>query len=159
MLVMILFSAAGPLSPAQAQENASISAQLAKMTPEEKVGQLFLVTFNGTNVGPDSQIYDLIVNHHIGGVVLTAANDNFVAAPDTAASAYQMIASLQKADLEPPTLATPAPSSVQLPLFIGISQEGGGSPNDQILSGLTTLPDQMAVGATWNRDLARRLDG
>jgi beta-N-acetylhexosaminidase len=40
-------------------------------------------------------------------------------------------------------------------LFIGISQEGGSAPNDQILSGLTPLPDQMALGATWNRELAQ----
>jgi beta-N-acetylhexosaminidase len=49
------------------------------MTPEERVGQLFLVTFQGTQVGPETQIYDLITNHHVGGVVLLAENNNFTA--------------------------------------------------------------------------------
>ena len=43
-----------------------------------------------------------------------------------------------------------------IPLFVGISQEGGGAPNDQILSGLTPIPDQMAIGATWDRSLAEQ---
>ena len=60
-----------------------ISAILKSMTPQERVGQLFVVTFKGTDVGDTSEIYDLIVNYHIGGVVLLAQNDNFTAAPDT----------------------------------------------------------------------------
>lgn len=36
---------------------------LQTMTPEEKVGQLFLVAFNGTDISSESDIYDLIVNH------------------------------------------------------------------------------------------------
>ena len=71
---------------------------LNKMTPEEKVGQLFLVTFTGSNANEKSQIYDLIINHHVGGVVLRAENDNFVAAPDTVSTAYQLIAQLQDAE-------------------------------------------------------------
>ncbi len=157
MLLAILFSLLTPFS-AQAGRRDSASEQITQMTPEEKVGQLFLVTFTGTNVGPDSQVFDLVVNHHIGGVVLTEANDNFVAAPDTISSAYQTIASLQRAEME--GVGTPSPtasSEVRLPLFIGISQEGGGFSNDQILSGLTSLPDQMAVGATWDRELAQQV--
>ncbi len=68
---------------------------LDKMTPEEKVGQLFLVTFTGSTANEKSQIYDLITHHHVGGVVLRAENDNFVAAPDTVSTAYQLIAQLQ----------------------------------------------------------------
>ena len=44
-----------------------------------------------------------------------------------------------------------------MPLFIGISQEGDGTPYDQILSGLTPLPSQMAMGATWNTEMARQV--
>ena len=52
---------------------------LAKMRPEERVGQLFLVTFNGSTADENSQIYDLITNYHVGGVALLASNDNFAA--------------------------------------------------------------------------------
>jgi len=36
------------------------------------------------------------------------------------------------------------------PLLIGITQEGDSIPNDSILNGMTLLPNQMAIGATWN---------
>ena len=74
---------------------AAVRATFQKMTPEERVGQLFLVSFSGTDTSDKSQIYDLIVNRHVGGVVLSAANDNFVAGPDTAAAAYELARSLQ----------------------------------------------------------------
>ncbi len=155
LLSALLLSLLAPFS-AQAHGQDTLREQIKQMTPDEKVGQLFLVTFNGTNVGPDSQIYDLIVKRHIGGVVLTAANDNFVAAPDTVSSAYQTIAGLQQAAFA--EIATPpARARAHVPLFIGISQEGGGYPNDQILSGLTSLPDQMTLGATWDRALAEQV--
>jgi beta-N-acetylhexosaminidase len=144
-------------SPVLAQGRDPVAEHLSKMTPEERVGQLFLVSFTGTDVGPTSAIYDLIANRHVGGVVLMAANNNF-AGENTVQAAYEMIFALQsveaKAAFEPAQGAAP---NVYVPLFIGISQEGGGWPNDQILTGLTPLPDQMAIGATWNRDLAQNV--
>jgi beta-N-acetylhexosaminidase len=144
---------------------------LKKMTPEEKVGQLFLVTFTGATAGEKSQIYDLITRHHIGGVVLRSQNDNFVAAPDTVSTAYQLIAQLQdderQASLNQPTptgietpTPLPAPTTAPanyIPLFAGISQNGDGYPNDQILNGVTPLPDLMALGATWDPSLAEQV--
>jgi len=148
---------------------------LNQMTPQEKVGQLFLVTFTGSSAGEKSQIYDLITRHHIGGVVLRAENDNFVSAPDTVSNAYQLIAQLQddekQASVNQPTnqpastetgttTPLPVPTMVPanyIPLFTGISQNGDGSPNDQILNGLTPLPDLMAIGATWDPSLAENV--
>jgi len=144
---------------------------LGQMTSEERVGQLFLVAFTGPIADENSQIYNLIVQHHVGGVVLSRENDNFVAAPDTVSSAYQLVAQLQKdewqASQSTPTVTDtgtptplPVPTSVPanyIPLFVGISQEGDGYPNDQILSGLTPLPDLMAIGATWDPTLAEQV--
>lgn len=125
---------------------------LAKMTPEEKVGQLFLVTFKGTDTTTASQIYNLIVKRHIGGVMLSAENGNFPASENPAKDAYQLIQILQKIRID----AASADSSIDcIPLFIGISQEGDQFPNDQILSGLTPMPDAMSIGATWNPEMAR----
>ncbi|HEX2996008.1 MAG TPA: hypothetical protein VHP14_14385, partial [Anaerolineales bacterium] len=72
-------------------------AVLGSMTPEERVGQLFLVTFQGTETHDQTRIYDLIVNRHVGGVVLLAGNDNFLPPPEnnTVSSAYQLIRALQ----------------------------------------------------------------
>jgi beta-N-acetylhexosaminidase len=54
---------------------------LERLTPEERVGQIFLATFDGMDAEPGSQIYDLIVSQHIGGVILLAENDNFTSEP------------------------------------------------------------------------------
>src|SRR5512135_3027447 len=84
LLLAIFLALASPLGASQASPQLQTatpkdqaSALLQTLTPEEKVGQLFLVTFNGTDVGLKSQIYDLIYAHYIGGVVLQSANDNF----------------------------------------------------------------------------------
>jgi beta-N-acetylhexosaminidase len=148
---------------------------LARMTSEERVGQLFLVTFNGSTADQSSQIYDLIANFHAGGVVLLANKDNFVATPDTVTSAYQLINQLQTAEWQAsqpilvevetgtptpattPTNTTETNSQNYIPLFIGISQDGDGYPNDQILNGLTPLPNSMALGATWEPALAEQV--
>ena len=120
------------------------------MSPEERVGQLFLVTFRGTNTGSDSQIYDLIVNHHAGGVVLLAENDNILDQPDTVAAARDLTVALQ-------TIASDSSQNSFEPLFVGISQDGNGAPHDQLLSGLTSLPSQMAIGATWDPSQAHEV--
>ncbi|MCX6081693.1 MAG: hypothetical protein NTW32_19375 [Chloroflexi bacterium] len=157
-ILSLLCILAGLISPVSvsAQSGEPAVELLQRLTPEEKVGQLFLVSFTGTDVSEQSQIYDLIVNQHVGGVVLTAANDNFVADNSTQ-EAYNLITALQKTEISSADNPTANSSShAYIPLFVGISQEGGGAPNDQILSGLTPIPDQMAIGATWDRGLAEQ---
>lgn len=133
---------------------------LESMTPEERVGQLFLVSFEGTDISSESDIYDLIVNHHVGGVVLRADNDNFVGPANTIQTANELIRGMQNLPYQASlgTLTHPVTSlpieSAYIPLFVGISQEGDSYPLDQILNELTVLPSPMAIGATWNPDLA-----
>ena len=159
-LFTVAASLLGPLPAARAQTPipaSKIQAVLDAMTPEERVGQLFLVTFRGTDTSAESQIRDLISNHHIGGVVLQVGNDNFIAEPDTVTGAHQLISSLQDMEWEATVSSSPPDQNTYVPLFIGVSQEGDGAPNDQILNGLTTLPNEMAIGATWNTELAGQI--
>ncbi|MCL4824082.1 MAG: hypothetical protein KJZ57_07670, partial [Anaerolineales bacterium] len=89
---------AGSLQPVHAQTPrppAQVTRLLNGMTPEERVGQLFLATFRGAQAEDDSEIVDLIENFHVGGVILLASNDNFTAAPNTLTDAHQLIARLQ----------------------------------------------------------------
>jgi beta-N-acetylhexosaminidase len=113
----------------------------------------------GTDTSEISQIYDLVRNHHVGGVVLEQANDNFVGPDNSISAAQNLINSLQLIALSPTneTTGSGGQSSHYVPLFIGISQEGDGTPNDQILSGLTPLADEMAIGATWNTSRAKEI--
>jgi beta-N-acetylhexosaminidase len=175
LLVFSFFPANSAQASGVFQNNFEVALaqeMLDKMTPEERVGQLFLVEFMGSTTNKNYQISDLIGRYHIGGVVLRAENDNFVAAPDTVSSAYQLIDQLQMMELQAsislpistPEAGTPtpvpAPTQVPpnyIPLFIGISQPGDGYPNDQLLSGLTPLPNLMALGATWDTSLAEKI--
>ncbi len=137
---------------------------LSNLTPEERVGQLFIVTFQGSSIGPDLPIYDLIHQHHIGGVVLLSQNDNIVPQdgdPSTIPQQVQsLINQLQKAEYDSSLHSqTNSVSGLTylpnyIPLFVAISQEGDGFSYDQILSGLSEIPSQMAIGATWNPNLA-----
>jgi len=140
---------------------------LDQLTPEERVGQLFLITFIGPEAGIGSatgaQIYDLIVNYHIGGVILKSANDNFIGSDQTLMFAQSLTDQLQRDEysasqgpqINPETNESYTPAYI--PLFIGISQEGDGYPYDQILEGMTPLPSQMALGATWSTDLSQQV--
>src|ERR1041384_8166941 len=104
----------------------SILSSMAAMTAEERVGQLFLVTFQGTDTHDQTQIYDLIVNHHVGGVVLLAGNDNFLPQPDTIAGAHQLIGALQTIEADAVAASKSDGQSNDLtyvPLFVEISQE------------------------------------
>jgi beta-N-acetylhexosaminidase len=144
-----------------------VDVLLSQLTPEERIGQLFLITFQGTDVEPDSQLYNLIQTQHIGGVVLLARNDNIVPVDNDGQSTPQQVAALIKqiqqteweasleAQINPDTGKDYYPAYV--PLFTAIAQEGDGVPFDQILGGMTELPNEMALGATWNPELAAQV--
>lgn len=161
MALTVILSAVNSGS-AQAQTPSVAESLLAAMTPAERIGQLFIVGFEGTDVSEESQIYDAITEYHIGGVVLLAENNNFTS-EDTIAQAQQMIRALQAAEWSTSSgdinreniAATEFPAYV--PLFIGLKQIGNGFPEDQILSGLTPLPSQMAIGATWDVGYANQV--
>lgn len=135
---------------------------LSEMTPEERVGQLFLVSFTGADTSSESQIFDLITNYHVGGVMLMSENDNF-SGTNTVNQTHTLINNLQRIAWDRAVTPFQDPQTGQMvtseyvPLFIGTTQEGDGHPTDQILNGLTPLPSEMALGATWNTEFAEQV--
>ena len=118
VLLTLLASLLGPITGVHAQTQTpppQVRALLNSMTPEERVGQLFLVTFSGTDFTESSPIYDLIANQHVGGVILLAENDNFVSQPNTVVSANRLINSLQSVEWEA-TIDESSPRKVYVPL-------------------------------------------
>ena len=98
ILLLLIFVL--PLAPIPVQAQTStpppgIRLILDQMTPEERVGQLFLVTFKGMDTSSESQIYDLVTNYHVGGVMLMSENDNFCGT-DTIVQANTLIDELQR---------------------------------------------------------------
>ncbi|RMF20613.1 MAG: hypothetical protein D6765_16685, partial [Bacteroidetes bacterium] len=134
------------LPPALAQEPEDpVAALMKELTVEEKIGQLFIVPFVGTETGPGSDIAVLIADYKVGGVVLQASNANFTNAPDTP----RQIADLTNR-LQAQTLA-----NKNIPLFIAVDHEGDGWPFTRITGGVTPIPSAMSIGATWDAQNAR----
>ncbi len=119
---------------------------LATMSVEERVGQLFLITFVGNDTGPDGDIARLITQDHVGGVVLLASNSNFVNNADTPRQVAELTNALQALALG---------QGAQIPLFVAVDHEGDGYPFTRITGGTTPLPSAMAIGATWDPANAR----
>lgn len=149
------------ISPRSAHQKAV--SLLEELTPQERVGQLFLVTFNGTETGPNTPIYELTVNHHIGGVILQRSNSNILNGEDVIEESWTLINNIQlneytgTQDAQSSTEGISSPIPAYIPLFIGLSQEGDQSEYSQILKGLSPIPSQLAIGATWNPSLAEEV--
>lgn len=132
--------------PTQAQQPSdAVSQILNRLSVEEKVGQLFIVPFVDSTANPGSDIYQLITEYKVGGVVLLAANSNF----ENNSSAPRQITELNN------TLKTTAFQTNGLPLFVAIDHEGDNYPYTRITGGVTAIPSQMAIGATWDTSNAQ----
>ncbi|HDD61030.1 MAG TPA: hypothetical protein ENF22_00695 [Chloroflexi bacterium] len=163
-----LFISAFPENSASAaQFSKSLSEasliQLASMTPEEKVGQLFLISFNGADTSSASAIFDLISNYHIGGVVLDRDYDNFQDQERIPEDCWNLIRNLQLIEFDTSNLpddetaSAGGQTSQYVPLLVGLSQEGDRSEFSELISGLSPIPSQMSLGATWNPSLAEQV--
>jgi len=151
----------GPRAPAPD----AATELLSRLTPEQRVGQLFLVTFRGSSLPADSWILELAHAGLISGVQLSAAYGNFGRAPDGSPAVITLIGSLQAAALGEVDGATPTPAAQtvepagesvpRIPLLIAFRYEGDGAPWSSVAAGHPDTPSQMAIGATWDPDLAR----
>jgi len=140
--------------PVEAQDESDfIQGLIDGMSVEEKVGQLFLVTFVGRDLSPESDIAQLISEYRVGGVVLLTGNGNFTNAEDTPRQVADLTNGLQALAFSQPLTGT----TTSVPLFIAITQDGDGFPYTQITAGVTELPNNMALGATWNVKNAEKI--
>ena len=155
LVVAILMPIVSP-SMAWAQEDDEVARLMERMSSAAKVGQLFLVTFPGAEVTEDAVIAELIRDYHVGGVVLLPDNGNIVNEGDTPAQVASLIGQLQESAWEATNSLTetlvqdgvsPGPF---VPLFVAVSHEGNGTPFTSIVNGMTPLPSEMSLGATWN---------
>ena len=124
-------------SPISALTDPEIDTMIAEMTIEEKVGQLIMVGFEGTQANEAIEIH--IRERFVGGVVLFSRN---IQSPQQTAELTNELQRLVEA------------TARQIPLFIGIDQEGGWVI--RLKDGATVLPGNMALGATNSTELAER---
>lgn len=141
---------------AQADPIAARAAEiLARLSPAQRVGQLFLVTFYGSSVEPGSDIERLVTQSGVGGVVLLAAHDNIT---DTANAPGQVLALANRLQSLAAARSASGPEPATfIPLFIALNHEGDGYPYSEVRSGLTELPSPLAIGATFDEAQAQAI--
>ncbi len=113
---------------------------LARMTTEEKVGQLMIVGFAGPRLTPE--LSDVIRDLHVGGVIVFLINGNI--------ETPEQVATLTR-DLQDVARADGAPG-----LFMSVDQEGGRVSRLRETTGFSEIPGAMALGATGDPENARR---
>ncbi len=129
-----------------------------RMSVTEKIGQLFVVNIPGnviTNTTSLSPIADLIANERIGGVQISAANGNYTQAiglPTQVATLTNQLQAL--AALTATADLTQSVSSGFVPLFIVTAADAPGALHNESSQGLTQIPTQLALGATWKPENA-----
>jgi beta-N-acetylhexosaminidase len=162
-----------PMAAHTQEEPVDAQSILDAMTVADRVGQLFLVAFEGDDLSPESEIAQLIRDYRIGGVLLQAEARNFRnvelggAPSNTPEQVAQLTNQLQALAFDgvlpaeqalAPTLeaveALPVPEGrgITLPLLVAAEQEGDGYPYSSLRSGFTPLPSNMALGATWSAE-------
>ncbi len=153
LLVTILITLLLPMSLKAQDEADFIQTLIDGMSVEERVGQLFLVTFAGSDLSPESDVAQLITEYRVGGVVLLTDNGNFTNAEDAPRQVTELTNGLQALAFSQPLTGT----TTSVPLFIAIIQEGDGFPYSRITAGVTAAPNNMALGATWNVTNAEKI--
>lgn len=119
---------APPFATTSRTPSARVSALLASLSPEQKVGQLMSIAFHGKKITP--AVEAMIRQRAVGGLVLRTENADDAAGMAKLASDLQAIAREAKVP----------------PLLLSIDQEGG--PVIRIAKGMTIVPGEMALAAT-----------
>jgi len=154
-------------SVAPASPSADTASQiLAGLTPAQRVGQLFLVTFQGHTLNPESPLLELARDGLISGVLLSTRNGNFGTQADGTPGIRALVTSLQPeaaAGQPQPTPTTETPETETgrsvpgIPLLVAAAYEGDGGSWSSLAPGYPDTPSQMALGATWDRELSRQV--
>ena len=109
------------------------------MSLEEKVGQLFVIGFDGQEL--DDALREMVTQYGVGGVIFFARN---VSNPRQVAGLTNALQAAAKAGRRPG-------------LIVAVDQEGGRVARLTEQTGFTEFPGGMAMGATGNPEIARRV--
>jgi beta-N-acetylhexosaminidase len=156
VLCLIAPHAAHAQNPLPFEQYTQAAQNIARhMNVNEKIGQLFVVNIPGHVITDTSPIADLIANERIGGVYISAANGNYtqsVLLPTQVATLTNQLQAL--AALTGTNNATQTYGSGFVPLFIVASADAPGALHNESSQGLTQIPAQLALGATWKPENA-----
>lgn len=147
--LIFLFQAQTPIQPVTTQEK--VEALLAKMTLEEKVGQMAQVTLDVITKGKNEYVSDepvqldmalvrkALVDYKLGSVLNTANNR-----ARTVEKWHEIISQLQD-------VATKE-TRLKIPVIYGVDAIHGTT----YTAGATFFPQQIGQAATWNRAIVKK---
>jgi len=144
-LLLIALGLLQSTTPIHAQD--PVAELMAHMSVADKVGQLFIVPFVGEETDKESDIWQLLTEYKVGGVILLAANSNFSNDASTPRRITELTNNLKKIAFE----------TNGLPLFVSLDHEGDDFPYTRVTGGVTPMPSQMAIGATWHPKYAEAI--
>ena len=159
LLLATSASSAGAAAPARPDKQASawVKKTLAKMTLDEKVGQLVLPGLNGVYTPADSDAFDklerLVREGRVGGFHVFGGSETLPAALLNPVYGTSGGRAIKGEALAIATLLNRLQRASALPLLFSADFEGGAG---YIVDGATRLPRAMALGATRDSDLAER---
>jgi beta-N-acetylhexosaminidase len=142
-------------NPYQGGGSEDVLTIFSRMSVEEKIGQLFMVTFQGKDLTPASDIYQLIAGSHIGGILLKRENANWRSGEGEAAAVLALSNGLQQIEADSASAENAATGSEYIPLFLALPAGEDGYPTAQLPTELSDLASEMSIGATWQPSLAR----
>jgi len=160
VMLAVMLQVAASANAQSSDLDQKVELVFSQMPVEDRVGQLFLVTYYGSNLDSDSEIMRLVKLYRVGGVVISVQNDNFNDSASLPEQTYAISSRLQTALADrtpsqsgsvPPVASRPGP---YVPLFVGVEQGVPTGKFQNTLPGLTNVPSSMALGATWDPLLA-----
>jgi beta-glucosidase len=149
IVLIFLFQAQTPIQPVTTQEK--VEALLAKMTLEEKVGQMAQVTLDVITKGKNEYVSDeplqldmalvrkALIEYKLGSVLNTANNR-----ARTPEKWHEIISQLQD-------VATKE-TRLKIPVIYGVDAIHGTT----YTAGATFFPQQIGQAATWNRAIVKK---
>ncbi|MEZ4710917.1 MAG: glycoside hydrolase family 3 N-terminal domain-containing protein [Caldilineaceae bacterium] len=179
-------AAASARSPQEQRLEEVLDLYLSQMSVADKVGQLFVISFEGNDTTPESDIAELIYVYRVGGIAISPhmhnfTNDKNTNTPENVARLINQLQAIsygiflpaddvfnldqlgvyRERGIPPSGLRALARGEdlkpLNIPLFIAVEQQGDNLPNTMLRQGFTELPAPMALGATWKPDLAKKV--
>ena len=128
---------------------AFVDRMMEEMTVAEKVGQLFIITFEGSDLSATSDIANLIANYKVGGVVLHAANGNFRNDDTLVDQVVALNVSLQQwASIEALPVALTSPVTATITSTVGVTATATVTPSELAFTPTLAPEDLITPTAT-----------
>jgi beta-N-acetylhexosaminidase len=133
--------------PGPSAQGSSLDDILASMSTADRIGQLMLVSFHGSDAAADSDVARLVQELRVGGVILAPENDNFTNESSTPEQVLTLTNSLQGlafSESRPVTITQTLPVTFTAPIPPG---SPGITPTPEVLSTVVTITQQITFPA------------